>query len=246
MSSRDLLLDDRAAAHLVNSEAIIWYQRYHLSPNVVTPGVHDIEEMFDMLGIPQDLSGLSVLDIGTANGGAAFIAERRGAKRVVAVDIYDPHEYGFAQVAAALGSRAEFHRTSVYELPMVLGEQFDVVLFLGVLYHLRHPLLALDAVRRCARGQVFVDTAVTPSKVGVSHAEFYAGPYEGDTSNWFVPSVSCVIDWMNTSGFKTDLISAWLDDAPYRATFVAQVTEEDPLWSAESYEKPLTVLVQKD
>ena len=240
------MLDDEAAAHLVDSEAITWYQRYHLSPNVTTPGVHDIEDMLNTLGVPKDLSGLSVLDIGTANGGAAFIAERRGAKRVVAVDIYDPHDYGFAQVAEALGSKAEFRRTSVYELPEVLGEQFDVVLFLGVLYHLRHPLLAIDAVRRCARGQVFVDTAVTPSKAPVSHAEFYPGPYEGDTSNWFVPSVSCVIDWMNTSGFKTRLISAWPDDAPRRATFAAQVTEEEPLWREVSYEKPLTVVVQKD
>src|SRR5262249_5411166 len=117
MVRRELLVDDEAATRLTNSGSIIWYQRYHLSPNVITPGVSDIEAMLDMLGVPQDLTGLSVLDVGTSNGGAAFIADRRGADRVVAVDIYDPHDYGFAQVRDAIGSRAEFHRASIYELP---------------------------------------------------------------------------------------------------------------------------------
>jgi tRNA (mo5U34)-methyltransferase len=242
MGERHLLLDDEAATRLVTSDGIIWYQRYHLSPNVVTPGVHDIEGMLDTLGVPHDLSGLSVLDIGTANGGAAFISERRGAERVVAVDIYDPHDYGFAQVAEALGSKAEFHRASVYELSSVLPEQFDVVLFLGVLYHLRHPLLAIDAVRGVARDQVFVETAVTASDPAVSHAEFHAGPYEGDTSNWFVPSVRCVIDWLSTSGFEAQLVSAWPDDAPRRAAFAARVRAGSPYWREVSYEKPLAVV----
>lgn len=239
-----LLLDDETAKRLASSESIVWYQRYHLSTNVVTPGVHDIERMFDVLGVPDDLSGLSVLDIGTANGGGAFIAERRGARRVVAVDIFDPHLHGFAQVAAALGSSAQFRRASVYELPSVLDEQFDVILFLGVLYHLRHPLLAVDAVRAVARDRVFVDTAVTASDPEVSHAEFHPGRLAGDPSNWFVPSVRCVIDWLETSGFDAQLVSAWPDGAPSRAAFTARVTEGLPYWREVSYEKPLTAVVQ--
>jgi len=70
MVRRELLVDDEAATRLTNSGSIIWYQRYHLSPNVITPGVSDIEAMLDMLGVPQDLTGLSVLDVGTSNGGA--------------------------------------------------------------------------------------------------------------------------------------------------------------------------------
>jgi tRNA (mo5U34)-methyltransferase len=206
--------------------------------------VHNIEAMLDTAGLPLDLSGLSVLDVGTANGGAAFTAERRGASRVVAVDIYDPLTYGFAQVAKAIGSRVQFCRASVYELPSTLHEKFDIVLFLGVLYHLRHPLLAIDALRYLARDRVLVDTAVTPADPGRSHAEFYAGAYERDTSNWFVPSEQCVIDWFNSSGFDTHLISSWPEGAPRRAVFEARVTEGLPYWREASYEKPLKVVVE--
>jgi tRNA (mo5U34)-methyltransferase len=243
MARRELLLDDEAAIRLANSGSIIWYQRYHLSPNVITPGISDIETMLDTLGLPQDLTGLNVLDIGTSNGGAAFIADRRGADRVVAVDIFDPHVYGFAQVAEAIGSRAEFHRASIYELPSVLREQFDVVFFLGVLYHLRHPLLAIDSLRALARDWLFVETAITASDPSVSHSEFYAGPYHNDTTTWFVPSVRCVIDWLNTSGFKAQLISAWPQESPGRAVFSGRATGDAPYWREASYEKVLKAVV---
>jgi tRNA (mo5U34)-methyltransferase len=243
MARRKLLIDDEAATRLTNSESIIWHQRYHLSPNVITPGVSNIEAMLDMLGLPQDLTGLNVLDIGTANGGAAFIADRRGADRVVAVDIFDPHDYGFAQVAEAIGSRAEFHRASIYELPSVLREQFDIVFFLGVLYHLRHPLLAIDSLRALTRDRLFVETVITASDSSISHSEFYAGPYDNDdTSVWFVPSVRCVIDWLNTSGFKAQLVSAWPQESPRRAAFSAQATGGAPYWRTASYEKTLKVV----
>jgi SAM-dependent methyltransferase len=248
MARGELLLDDEAATRLANSGNIIWYQRYHLSPNVITPGVADIEAMLETLDLPQDLTGRSVLDIGTTNGGAAFIAERRGADRVVAVDIYDPHDYGFAQVAEAIGSRAEFHRASIYELPLVLRERFDIVLFLGVLYHLRHPLLAIDSLRALTRDRLFVETVVTASDPSVSHSEFYAGsgPQVNDTTIWFVPSVRCVIDWLNTSGFKAQLISAWPKELPRRAAFSARASGDAPHWRKVSYEKPLKVAVAVD
>jgi len=248
MVRRELLVDDEAATRLTNSGSIIWYQRYHLSPNVITPGVSDIEAMLDMLGVPQDLTGLSVLDVGTSNGGAAFIADRRGADRVVAVDIYDPHDYGFAQVRDAIGSRAEFHRASIYELPLVLREQFDIVFFLGVLYHLRHPLLAIDSLRALTRDRLFVETVITASDPSLSHSEFYAGsgPHVNDTTIWFVPSVRCVTDWLNTSGFKAQLISAWPQESPRRAAFSAPTSGDAPYWRKMSYEKPLRVAVAVD
>ena len=149
------------AAELAARTDFLWHQRFELVDGVYAPGVSDVEFLLDAAEVPMRLDGKSVLDIGTTNGGAAFVCERRGARRVVAVDIYDEHWFGFAAIREVLGSSAQHVRASIYELPEVLGEQFDVVLFWGVLYHLRHPLLALDNVRRLARGTVSIETAVS-------------------------------------------------------------------------------------
>jgi tRNA (mo5U34)-methyltransferase len=105
--------------------------------------------------IPADLTGKSVLDIGCNAGFYAFEMKRRGADRVVAID--DEERY-LAQARFAAETNAleiEFHRLSVYDLAQ-LNEKFDLVLFLGVFYHLRHPLLALDLIRTHATKDLFV------------------------------------------------------------------------------------------
>ena len=182
------MLSDAKAADLIAGSKFFWHQRFHLSDEVLTPGVNDIEWLLDQAGVPASLEGASVLDIGTTNGGAAFIAEMRGAKRVVAVDIYDPDRFGFDEIRTALGSQVEFVKGSVYQLPELLDEQFDVVLFLGVLYHLRHPLLAIDSLRRLTRGTLYLETAVSGEPTDPPRADFYRrDELNADGSNWFSP-----------------------------------------------------------
>src|SRR5690349_6264765 len=97
--------------------------------------------------LPEDLSGLSVLDIGCNGGFYSLEMKRRGAARVLGID-FDEDYLSQARFAAALrGADIEFRRLSVYDVA-ALGERFDIVLFLGVLYHLRHPLLALDLIHQ--------------------------------------------------------------------------------------------------
>ena len=93
--------------------------------------------------IPSDLRGRTVLDIGCNAGFYSMEMKRRGAERVVGID-YDESYLAQARFAAEVsGMDIEFRRMSVYDVGS-LGEKFDLVLFMGVLYHLRHPLLALD------------------------------------------------------------------------------------------------------
>ena len=84
-----------------------------------TPGVNDVARVVDMLALPP-VTGKSVLDIGTCNGAMLFELERRGAARVVGVDIYDDAWFGFGALREFLGSSAEFHQSSVYGLEAVL------------------------------------------------------------------------------------------------------------------------------
>src|SRR5437868_3105484 len=99
--------------------------------------------------VPRDLRGKTVLDVGCNAGFYSLEMKRRGADRVVAIDS-DPRYLAQARFAAEVSElEIEFMQLSVYEIAQ-LKEQFDLVLFLGVLYHLRHPLLALDLLRQYA------------------------------------------------------------------------------------------------
>lgn len=225
---------------VITDSSIIWYQRFELAPGISTPGHHDIEATMKAAGVPDDLSGLSVLDIGTCNGGAAFIAERRGASRVVGVDLYEPTVFGFRKIADELGSSAEFKRATVYDLPQVLQSDFDVVFFFGVLYHLRHPLLAIDALRQLTRASLHIETAVNGADSGI---DFYPRQYQGDSSNWFVPSSACVLDWLQSSGFDAELTASWSSGDSHRATIAARPSKDLPLWRQQSYELPVSVSI---
>jgi tRNA (mo5U34)-methyltransferase len=237
---------DEAIRHAQRTD-IVWFQRFELTPGVFTDGPSSIEFLDQNAGFPRRLEGKSVLDIGTCNGAVAFELERRGATRVVGVDIVDPDLYGFTATKELLGSNAEFLQASVYELPSLLdGERFDVVCLLGVLYHLRHPLLALDIVRELARDAVFIETAVCdaefPKLVKHSVARFYRrDELHHDGSNWFAPTTGCLADWCRSAGLEVERLRAWPEDAPTRAMVSARVTDGSPEYLRISYERPLRV-----
>ena len=232
------------ARDLIRDANFVWHQRFELAPGVLTPGGNDIAWLLDEAGIPEDLRGKTALDIGTTNGGAAFELERRGAERVVAIDIEDPRHYGFDVLSEFVGSGVEYVRASTYEAAAVLGEGFDLVLFLGVLYHLRHPLLALDNVAELVRGEAFIETAVADHELGRAGrrplARFYRGAeLNEDSSNWFTPTVSALLDWCASSGLEPELVGAWPRRSPERAVVRARRSAGLPEYRSVSYELPL-------
>jgi len=233
-----------AARHLANRTDIIWHQRFELAPGVFTPGHNDVGFLASAAGLPDELHGETVLDIGTTNGGVAFELERRGAGRVLAVDILDADVFGFNAIRALLDSSVEHLQASVYELPEILGEQFDHVLFMGVLYHLRHPLLALDNVRRLTRRCAYVESAICdaelPQIAGESAARFYRrGELANDPTNWFSPTFTALTDWCISCGLEPFHVTSWPEGAPTRAMVSARPAPGAPEWQAISYELPL-------
>jgi tRNA (mo5U34)-methyltransferase len=174
---------------------------------VYTPGANDIGFLLEQADLPDNIEGATVLDIGATNGGLAFELERRGAGRVVAVDIYSADWFGFEQIKSLLNASVEYLCASVYELPAKLDEQFDIVVFCGVLYHLRHPLLALDVVRALTRGRALIETAVCDRSLNEAASEplvrFHRlDDLNGDGSNWFEPSVAALADLCRSSGLE--------------------------------------------
>lgn len=170
--------------------------------------------------LPDDLRGRSVLDIGSNAGFYAIEMKRRGADRVVAMEP-DPHYLAQAQFAAAVSEcDIEFQQCSIYDLP-ALGEQFDVVLCMGVLYHLRYPLLALDLIRRYAVRELLVFQSMLRGAAGVPaidadypfdetqifddpgfpHMSFIEERYAGDPTNWWIPNLACATAMLRSAGF---------------------------------------------
>jgi tRNA (mo5U34)-methyltransferase len=119
------------------------------------------------LQIPEDLTGKTVLDIGAWDGFFSFECERRGAKRVLAIDTYSWDNYGkdgFLLAHETLKSKVEHQRCAAEDIdPATLGT-FDLVLFLGVFYHLRSPIAVLDRIRRVTTGTLICEThALVPA-----------------------------------------------------------------------------------
>ncbi|HEX7829587.1 MAG TPA: methyltransferase domain-containing protein [Thermoanaerobaculia bacterium] len=230
-----------------------WWHEIEVAPGIITPGDDSNRSklpILDELGLPRDMSGLRVLDIGCSDGYFTFEAERRGAS-VVAMD-FVPEEYtGFATARKILGSRAEYRMDNVYNLTPESFGTFDIVLFLGVLYHLRKPLAALDSIRSVLKdgGQLFLGTmmideyvllpdgsvtsleALNPALKGIPLWQAYPGDtLNGDFTNCFAPNKRALEVALEEAQFRVDPIRVLSMGGYARAVAV-----RDP--KAEKYQK---------
>jgi tRNA (mo5U34)-methyltransferase len=198
--------------------------------------------------LPADLSGKSVLDIGCNAGFYAIEMARRGAARVVGID-HDPHYLEQARYAAELSGcgQIEFRQLSTYDVG-ALGERFDLVLFLGVLYHLRHPLLALDllhahvvrdllVVQSMQRGATDAtrvaddypfDEAAQFDAPGWPKLHFIEHAYAHDCTNWWAPNEACMEAMLRAAGFR-------IESHPEDEVYVCRRVGQDPAWEYAVY-----------
>jgi tRNA (mo5U34)-methyltransferase len=206
-------------------QARSWYHTLELAPGVTTPGMFDHRPHVSRCGLPEDLSGLRALDVGTLDGFWAFELERRGAA-VTALDVEDPAQLdwpprlrergvarqaegaqlaqggGFAIAAQALGSRVERVVLSVYDATPERIGRFDLVFCGSLLIHLRDPMLALERLAGVCQGQlVLVEEYSRRLDLlpGLSAAEF-----RGNTPwmSWWRPSSRGWLDMVRCAGFE--------------------------------------------
>jgi tRNA (mo5U34)-methyltransferase len=170
--------------------------------------------------IPDDLSGKSVLDVGCNAGFYSIQMKKRGADRVVGIDTDEKYLDQARFAAKVNGTEIEFRNLSVYRVAE-LREQFDLVLFMGVLYHLRHPLLALDLLHEHVAADLFVAQSMLRGSrqsidllpdfdfweedvfEGESFPRLYfvEKRYANDPTNWWIPNLSCFEAMLRSAGF---------------------------------------------
>lgn len=195
--------------------AIHWFHQIDLGNDVVTPGADASALKLQWLHMPMDLRGKTVLDVGAWDGFFAFEAERRGARRVLATDsfVWQPgtpgSKEGFLLAREVLGSRVEDMEVDVMDLdPDVLGT-FDLVLCLGVLYHMRDPLMALQRVARVTVDQLILETHIDALGDPRPMAAFYPGTeLNNDATNWWGPNPAAVEGMLRAVGFR-DVRMVW-------------------------------------
>jgi tRNA (mo5U34)-methyltransferase len=188
---------------------IRWWHTLDLGNGIVTPGISNNVATLRKIGLPARLEGKTVLDIGAWDGYFSFEAERRGASRVLATDSFAwsgegwGTKAGFELARRVLGSRVEDLRIDVMDLSPDRIGQFDLVLFLGVLYHLRHPLLALERVFSVTRDQLILETHSDLLWTRRPAIAFYPdAQLDGDPTSWCGPNPPAIAAMLRAAGFR--------------------------------------------
>jgi tRNA (mo5U34)-methyltransferase len=204
-----------------------WFHNLHLPEGVQTAPDHPLGDFPSFkwaeigAALPPDLSGVRALDIGCNAGFYSFELAKRGAS-VLGID-HDPHYLRQAEWARGqleLEDQVELQLMGVYDLAR-LEEQFDLVLFLGVLYHLRYPLLALDLVASRVRGQLVLQTLTLPGdeqvtppadlpledrdrllEAGWPTMAFVEHRMADDPTNWWLANAAAVEAMLRSTGLE--------------------------------------------
>jgi tRNA (mo5U34)-methyltransferase len=211
------------------AQAGFWYQNIELAPGVWTnpddPRAYKPASRWALIEprIPGDLHGKTVLDLGCNAGFFAAMMKQRGAKHVVAVDVDPWVEKQASLVASTFGVEFEIRIQDVHQFCLETRSVFDYILFLGLLYHLRHPLLVLDRLSCLLREKLFVQTVLrgrapdgtfrVEDDYPASEAEvfehleypklfFIEKKFNGDLSNWWFPNENCLLAMLRSSGFR--------------------------------------------
>ena len=209
-----------------------WFHRFEVVPGVLTPGVYDPAPLLELLPLPDDLSGKRVLDIGARDGFFSFEAERRGAD-VLALDFMPPERTGFGVAAKLRGSSVEYRVDNVYNLSPRRHGRFDLVLCLGVLYHLRNPLLGLDRIWEVCERDMLLETQIRSGRqrrVGGVAAEreplmelHPEDSLNSDHTNWWSPNPPALRAMLESSCFEV----ADMQVLPARAIVHARRFEDE-------------------
>ncbi len=212
------------------ADAINWFHRIDLSREVRTSGVYDPNRTLPRLRLPARMDGMRVLDVGAWDGFYSFEMERRGAE-VLATDHYSwggggwGTRDGFDLAREAFDSNVKDLRIDPLELtPEAVGGTFDIVLLLGVLYHLRDPLEVLERVRSVTKTLLVLETEVGMLLTRRPAAEFLrATEFNDDPTNWWAPNVPAMVGMLRVCGFsRVDVV--WRRSLPLRvAKWVARL-----------------------
>ena len=215
-----------------------WYHKIELPFGIITPGWAPLNR--DAYRIPASLAGKRILDVGAWDGYWTFESLKRGAMQALAIDDFTDflgclehkdrkawETFDTCRNILGYGTwQCPRLDMSVYDVRQELVGAFDVVFCFGTIYHLRHPLLALDRLAAVCREEIYIESAIlddfSPYRGGFGHGyqdgqsvmEFYPeDQYGSNITNWWVPTLECLMQMVKAAGFSK--VEGWkLTTAP--------------------------------
>lgn len=187
-----------------------WHHRFEIYDGLKTPGSYDPGFMLERLELPADLSGLRALDVGPSDGFFSMHLARRGAQ-VTAADYRAKDAHGFATMEALTNLGFDYRQRNLYDLTRHELGGFDIVLFLGVLYHLPDMVRALDILRSLCDGRLLLETEYEPDLQSAAPlARYYeAATLANDHTNFWAPNRECVMAMLRDTGFASVRDETW-------------------------------------
>ena len=202
-----------------DADRLRWFHSIDLGNGVITKGEKSLTVIEGQANtiFKHGVAGKTVLDIGAWDGAFSFEAERRGAARVLATDHFCWVGPGWGRRASfdfartALASRVEAKIVDVPDVSLETVGSYDVVLFLGVLYHLLHPFLILEKIAPIAAEVLIVDTETALDDEDRPAIVFFPGAeLNKDPTNWWAPNIKCMLAMLGHVGFKrVDVSPTW-------------------------------------
>tara|TARA_B100000676_G_C18041979_1_gene825495 strand:- start:753 stop:1502 length:750 start_codon:yes stop_codon:yes gene_type:complete len=214
-----------------------WWHIIELDDEISTPGMSpSIKEKASYWKLDKvDFKDRSVLDIGTWDGGFSFYADKHGASDITSIDLWGAKDGGmelgedlllsstldaqwgsracFEFAAKVLNSKAKPQVMNVYDVCPEKLKKFDIVMFFGVLYHLRHPMLALEKIRTVVKdgGTLLLETLISPPVFMAGDndclMQFFPGGLNGDPTTFCAPTTKCLTHLLNSAGFSVNKLT---------------------------------------
>ena len=208
-------------------ESIAWWHRIPIGDQLTPGHNHDSNTTLELMDLPKDLTGKTVLDVGCWDGFYSFECEKRNAKKVVASDrfVWDEHnitDAGFDFAHKHLKSKVQKLHSYVEDLPAKNLEKFDIVLMLGVLYHAKNPIQYIEIAKELSKGIVVFETVVDLLSVNVPAVRYYiSDELNHDPTNFWGFNELAMKGMMKDAGYKN--IKAINLPNPGRMIFIGEV-----------------------
>lgn len=207
------------------AEVPFWWHHIELGYGIVTPGHYwggnpeILPLLLEKLDLPKDMSGKSVIDIGAWDGYFSFAVEKRGASKVLAIDnLYRMVKEGkhldkgtkpFEIAKEILASKVEYKIMDVYDLSQETVGKFDITLCLGVVYHLKNPLLALEKISSITNELVIIESEFINKWRNIPIAKFIETEFNKDPTCWWIPNKACLEAMVRSVGFRRVKSTIW-------------------------------------
>ncbi len=207
-----------------------WFHSIDFGDGLISDGINTLDNQKIISSfIPVNLHGKTVLDVGAWDGFYSFECEKRGA-RVTAID-NDQHlqgHKGFDVAKAILGSKVEHYDMDLFDVPEKLKREFDIVLFMGVLYHLKDPLRALETLFKVTRDLLVLESHYIEFGDEIPLMRFYPGTeLNNDPTNWWGPNIPALISMLKVAGFRAvEVVNRTLSGVSYDRVILRAYKQE--------------------